>query len=810
MALALRRSHADSDVLSPQEEERLKGRDQAIIDEAKYRFKRAQAWEGGFLKLYNEDVKFANGDSDNGWQWPDNIKRDRDFSNRPCLTINKTKMHVLMLANEARQNQPQPHIKPVGDRVSYQAAEIWEGLLRHIQYVSNGDAVRMQAKESQLEGGIGYWRVQPDYEDDGSFNQELRISPLSVAETYLDCDIKRLDGSDAMWGFVFSEYNRKEWVRLFPDIPLPPPNSPFIRDRSDDWVRNDGVRVAEYYRIRLEEEKLLYLEDESGQSWSGLESEIPDAWRADLPLYKSGEKGADYKERTVMNRVLQWFKIGGDEILERRDGSSRKNPNLKGRYIPIVRMVGRERRIEGQLHRAGLVRSLKDPQRMYNYNSSGEVEVVALQTKTPWVVAAAAIEGNEQAWANANKTNAAYLTYKHVDDDGNEIKLPERQTPPTPAQGFMEGLRIAAAEMEMATGQYSGQVQAQQQTIERSPAAIYERSRMGQLANYDFTYSEMQAVRHEAVILLDLMPHYYDTERVVKIKASDGTISEIAINPNQEDACCNAAKGDMQRFGRSPEDQSIKVLFNPKVGKYAVEADVGPTYQTQREEAWEAGKELIKAAPEMLTVIGDLIFRAADWPMADKVAERMRRQIEATQPWLLDDSKTGALVQQLQQQVQQMNGQLGSAMEQLSEAQVKLKGQTEEARHKEELRQIEVYDAQTRRLTAEGNAVSDLAQINETGPLRRLIEQTVGQMLGFSLEDIERAKNEALEASEGEEQGAVPGATPRQNGASRGRGKAKARPAKEEPPLAGARKARDGHWYVKKPHARGEYQRVIV
>ena len=88
-------------------------------------------------------------------------------------------MHVLMLANEARQNQPQPKIRPVGEQVSYQAAEIWEGLLRYIQYVSNGDAVRMQAKESQLEGGIGYWRIQPDYEDDRSFNQELRISPLS-------------------------------------------------------------------------------------------------------------------------------------------------------------------------------------------------------------------------------------------------------------------------------------------------------------------------------------------------------------------------------------------------------------------------------------------------------------------------------------------------------------------------------------------------------------------------------------------------------------------------------------------------------
>ncbi len=778
MAQTPRRDGANSDVLTPREEERIKGRDRAILDEAKYRFKRAQDHESTFLKLYTEDVKFSNGDSDNGWQWPDAIKRSRDTVDRPCLTINKTKMHVLMLANEARQNQPQPKIRPVGEKVSYQAAEIWEGLLRYIQYVSNGDAVRMEAKESQLEGGIGYWRIQPDYEDDRSFNQELRISPLKVGQVYLDCDIKRVDGSDAMWGFVFTEYNRKEWVRLFPDIPIPPPNSPFIRDRGDDWIRKDGVRVAEYYRIELEEELLIYLEDDGGTSWTGLKKDIPTKWRDDLPLYENGEKGQDYKERSVLNRIVQWFKIGGDEILERRDGSSKANPNMKGKYVPIIRLVGRERMIDGNLYRAGLVRGLKDAQRMYNYNTSGEVEVVALQTKTPWVVAASAIEGNEAAWANANRTNAAYLSYKHVDDDGNELQPPARMEAPAPAAGFLEGLRIAAAEMEMVTGQYSGQVQAEKQAIERSPAAIYERSRQGQLANYDFTYNEMQAVRYEAMVLIDLMPHYYDTERVVKIKASDGVISEIAINPDMDDACCKAGKDDAGKFGQDPEAGTVKFLFNPKVGRYAIEADVGPTYQTKREEAWEAGMELIKSAPEMLNVIGDIIFLAADWPMADKVAERIKRHIEATQPWLLDDSKTGALVQQLQQQVQQMNGQLGEAMTKLAEAQVKLKG-------KDELREIEVYDAETRRLTAEGNAVTDLAQINETGPLRRLIEETIAQMLGYSIDDVERVKGG-------------------------GKPKKKAKSAKEEPPMAGAKKAKDGHWYVKKPHAKGEYHRVIT
>ena len=691
-------------------------------------------WEADFRHLFNEDTKFANGDSDNGWQWPENIKRDRDINNRPCLTINKTKMHVLLLANESRQNMPQARVKPVGEKVSFEAAEIWEGLLRHIQYISDAGSVHTQAKEAQLEGGIGYWLIQPDYEDDRSFNQELRLSPLNSMQVLMDCDIKRVDGSDAMWAFLFQEYDRKEFQKLFPDTPVPIPRSPSLMEH-DDWIRRDGVRVAEYYRIMLTEDTLLYIEDAQGKSWTGLKSEIPGGWLAQLGAFRTGDAQGDFKERPVMNRTLQWFKIGGNTILDRRDGSEKECPNLKGRYVPIIRMPGRERVIEGKLYRAGLVRGLKDAQRMYNYNNSGEVEVVALQTKTPWIIAEEAIEGNEAAWANANTTNAAYLTYRSMADDGTtQLPKPERSQGPVPAQGFLEGLRIAAADMEMASGQYQAQVQATTQVTERTPQAVDQRKRQGELANYDFTYNEVQAIRHEAVVLIDLMPHYYDTERVVKIRADDGAISEITISPNMNDA--------YEKPPQSKETEAVKVLFNPKIGKYAVEADTGPSYQTQREEFWNAAKELIAGQPEALNIIGDLVFLAADWPMADKIAERWKRNIEANSPWLLDDSKTGPALAKMTRELQAAQGQVGELMTKLADAKIKLKG-------KDELRDIEVEDATTRRLTAEAGAVQALASINELGGLKKLIEQTVAQMLGFTPDQITAANKAAIDEQSG-------------------------------------------------------------
>ena len=113
------------------------------------------------------------------------------------------------------------------------------------------------------------------------------------------------------------------------------------------------------------------------------------------------------------------------------------------------------------------------------------------------------------------------------------------------------------------------------------------------------------------------------------------------------------------------------------------------------------------------------------------------------------------------------------------------------------LREIEVYDAETRRLAVEGNAVTDLAQINETGPLRRLIEETIAQMLGYSIDDIQRVKGEMGDEAD---QQAEREAGPAMNGGGGGKPKKK---SKKMPP--GARKAPDGRHYVPDPNRPGKY-----
>ena len=691
--------------------------DDKIVQEAKDEFKLDQEWEADFRSISLSDVKFANGDSDNGWQWPDDLRKDREKNKRPALTINKVAQYVALITNNARQNKPSINIKPMGQEASYEAAQILEGLMRHIEYISSAQNIYDEATESQVEAGIGYWRVITKYLDEYSFDQEVMIAPVrDYLSVLIDRNIKHKDGSDARHAFVFDDLPEKEFKRQYPEVDLNEVSADHSGiNEAYGWIRDGNIRVAEYYRILETKDELIHMEDEQGQVAEFKRSEIPAKYRS-----RFEELGENVKTREIWNKQLEWYKIAGNKIIDRRE--------LKGKYIPIIRVIGKERVIEGRLERKGHVRGIKDPQRMYNYNSSGQVEWGAMGTKTQWMVATDAIAGNEVAWNNMNRDNAAYVTYKHKDEDGGEIPPPQRIEPPGTVPAFLDGMKIAAAEMELASGQQSNQQQ--NPAVERTPRAIDARERTGETSTYHFIDNLAVAIRYTGRVILDLIPHIYDTERVIQILGKDGTQTNVTVKPDASKAF------EIQK----EQDEVTDVLFNPKVGKYEVESDVGPAYASQREQTWDAFVSLMSSDPAMLNIIGDLGFLAADFPMADKIAERIRRKIKAETPWLLDD-QPGPVVAKLNEQIQKQGEQIAELLQKLAEKTIALKG-------KDEMRDIEVYEAHTKRLKEEGNVVSNLIELGHgKAELDNLLDKTIHDMHMDHIDQIQEDNQATIDAS---------------------------------------------------------------
>lgn len=648
--------------------------DDKIIKEAKEDFKRCEEWESTFQTRFVEDIKFANADSDNNWQWPDAQRNSRVDLQKPCLTINKTRQHVLQITNDAKQNKPGVNIRPVGGEATYDAAQVFEGIVRHVEYQSNAEQAYDRASVFQVQGGVGYWRVVTDYVSDESFDQEIYIRPIKdMLSVYIDPDINETDGSDATFGFIFEDVARKTFEAENPDhkdigSSTVGPN--------DGWSTKDHVRVAEYYQRTQKKDKLCTFivpppYAEAGQQIIVRHSKMTPDQKAIYELVKKDENTAS---RNIVANEIMWYKIAGDKIIDRR-------PWL-GKYIPIVRIIGEETIIDGKMDRKGHTRSMKDPQRMYNYWTSEATAQVAFQTQSPYIAPAEAIEGRETEWSTANVKTAAVLTYNQFSEDGNELTAPKREQPPVMATAYVQGMQICENQLMMASGQYQSQFGQNENAT--SGKAINERQRQGDNATYHFIDGLAVGIRFTGKILIDLIPKVYDTERVIRILAQDGTESQIQIKPDAQTAYQKTPAPE--DGGQDKTKQSVAAIFNPTVGQYEVESDIGPGYATRRQEAFNAMTQIAAQNPEFMKVGGDLLWKSADFPMADELAERWARTIP---PAIMGNGPTP--------QEQQTQGQI----KQMQDAIVKLQ---QELNDKQEELNIKSYDATTKRLTAYGNS----------------------------------------------------------------------------------------------------------
>src|SRR5512136_1930665 len=108
-----------------------------------------------------DDLRFYAGSPDNQWQWPSDVLATRGavqgqtINARPTLTINKLPQHVHQVTNEQRQNRPQPKVIPADDAADEEVAEVYNGVIRHIEYISDADVAYDTACENQVAYGEG-------------------------------------------------------------------------------------------------------------------------------------------------------------------------------------------------------------------------------------------------------------------------------------------------------------------------------------------------------------------------------------------------------------------------------------------------------------------------------------------------------------------------------------------------------------------------------------------------------------------------------------------------------------------------------
>jgi hypothetical protein len=635
------------------------------------RYTEVQEFESEARARFLEDYKFSNGDSNNHWQWTDALKQSREAEKRPFLTINKTRQHNLQIVNDARQNKPSIKISPVSDGASYAAAQAIAGICKGIEYHSSAQDIYDRAVDFMVQGGAGSWRLVTDYSSPKSFDQEIRIKsiadPLSL---YIDPYAVAPDKTDMRYAFLFENMSKEEAKTRWPDWDPAKGISGLSISPDSPFVLSDEVIVTEYYRKVMEDDVLYRTAGGATVLKSKLDPES-------LSLL------ADNK--TVISRPvkiprIEWFLIVGRTVMEMKQ--------IPGEYVPVVQISGEETRINGKLDRKSHTRALKDPQRMYNYWSSAGVEYGALQTKVPWIGPAEAFAGHTEIWENANLNNYAYLPYNQF-ADGQKLDAPHRVEPPVAAPVAIQGMAIAQQELMMASGQYQNSMG--QPGNERTGKAITERQRQGDNATYHYINALALGIRATGKIILSMLPYVYDTKRVIQIVGMDSSVNQLNITPD-------AGQAYTEQLG--PDNAPTYRALNPTIGYYEVQADVGPGYATQRQEAYNAFALILTQNPALSAIIGDIMFQAGDFPNAAEAAQRLKRMVP---PQALGQGPTEN-EQKLMTQVQGLQATVTGLMDQLvmSQAQVLRQG---------DKTAVEQYKAFTERMDALLDKGIDLANI---------------------------------------------------------------------------------------------------
>lgn len=616
--------------LSEDEKKNGKDADDAILKASRDGLTERVEAEFEQRKAMADDLRFATLE-----QWPAEIRsaRENDVVNgpRPCLTVDQINQFITQVSNDMRQNHPSIKTRPVDNVGDSETAKVFQGLIRHIEDRSSAPIAYQTAGDSTVTIGLGFVRVRADYIEPDSFDQELIIDRVPDTFAVYLGKHKMPDGSDADAGWILDKMPLANFKRDYPKAKCTSEDFDGMGE-SPEWNTEETITVCEYYYKQYTPATLLFLA--SGKTM--FKDDYDKLPKADRPVIVS--------RRKTQKVSVKWCKHSAVEILERTD--------WPGQYIPIAEEVGKEKIVDGKRVLWGLVRPAKDSLRAFNYWISALTEKMALAPKAPFIGAVGQFATMGDQWDKANVNNYAKLEYDPIDVNGNMIPAPRRQEPMQMEPAMAAMLQMMQNNVKSSLGMYKAAIgEAESQQSGRAILALQKESDTGTL---HFGDNQALMITHIGRILVDVIPKFYDTKRVLRILGEDDQPDTVSIDPAQ--------KEPMRKVMGA--DGKIKKIYNLSVGKYDVTVSSGPGYQTSRQEAATVMTDLANTAkdPVSAAILRYGAVKNSDFAGSDEIV-RMLKSMLPPQAITAEGEQEPipaaamAKISELTQQAEQMNAE---------------------------------------------------------------------------------------------------------------------------------------------------------
>ena len=642
------------------------------LKDALEEFERCLEAEEDNRKEALDDLKFARLSE----QWTTKDIEQRRLEGRPCLTINKLPSFIRQVVNDGRQNKPSIKVHPADSEADPATAEIINGLIRNIEYTSGADVAYDTGLEFAVTSGVGYWRVSMDYSHDDTFDMDLNISRISNPfSVYGDPYSTSADSSDWNISFITDSLTKSAFQSKYKGAEIIDWKSDdHYSDLKNNWCDGENIIVAERWKRTEIKRQILQLSN------GNIVDE--DSYKNAKELYDALGISVTGNRPSTSWKVVQNI-MSGAEILETND--------WVGKYIPIVPIYGEEVNIEGKRYFRSMIRDAKDAQRQFNFWRTAATEAVGLQLRAPFVGKVGAFDTDIDKWTTANTRS-----HSHIEYDGDQE--PQRQQFSGPPAGALQEALNASDDMKAVMGLYDASLGAR--SNETSGVAINARKREGDTSTFHFIDNQARAIAHTGRILIDLIPHVYNKERIIRVMGEDKKPRNVSVNQPQ-----NQQTNDQTDQAMDGADQ----IYNLSVGKYDLTVSTGLNFQTQREETAAQITEFIKAFPQSAPFLGDILAKSQDWPEADEVAKRLQAmlppQLQGQNP------QVQQMQQQLQQTQQEAQQHIQGVTQELQKTQQQLSQMQQDRMLEQQKLQIDQYNAETNRLKAHAS----MPQQDQTG-----------------------------------------------------------------------------------------------
>lgn len=597
---------------------------------ARKRFAAAAEDEKHLREKFVSDLKFASPDGED--QWDPQVKMQRQQAGRPAMSFPRCHTFVQQVSNEARQRKPQIKFSPRLDQ-DKDTAEILEGLARYIQYDSQAQVAYETAIEYSAGGSFGYYRFLTDYCDDDSDDLELKVVPVLDPLTVYGILVPAIFGRKPRHWFVIEDMPKDEFKDRYPDAEISSLSWSEAEKECEGWVGSEAVRIAEYW------------------------------WITETTV-----KGKRRPQITINT-----CKTNGFEILPGDDGESSKTV-WPGTICNVVPVLGKQMIMEGKPKLFSVVRPQKAAQQLINYSKSRIAETLSTSPISPFMVVEGQIEGYESQWESLNTVQRPFLTYKAVDLAGRPAPPPQRQVYEPPIQALSSFVLQEVDDMKATTGIFDASLG--NQGNEASGKAILARKDQSNLTTMHYIDNLARSFKQGGDIIAEIVPKIYDTERQIEILGEDEKQKVVTINAEYK-------------------DESGKPLhYKVKDAKMSYVVTMGQAYDSKRMESFDTMQGLVQAAPTLLPMFGDVLFRNSDMAGADIVADRFKKMLP---PNLQDDKdqqqippQAQAAIQQLQQHNQALNAAAQEYEKQIQHLEFEKKAQIVKSQSDYAIRRMEV------------------------------------------------------------------------------------------------------------------------